>query len=445
MSLSAYAGISDDMDNFFKSSGMQSNVTGAGAYQGQTAGLYTGGQLYARNRVRNIYPANIRLPSYSAGCGGIDAFTGSFSFIDGDELIQSLESIASSAASYAFMLGMETMSPQISGVQKYLSNIANVVNQQNINSCEAAAGLVGGIWPKTQVAQNHICTSSGASSGLLSDWAAAKQGCKNGDTTSTLSGRAKDKYGDMIVQNKNIAWESISKNGFVDMDTETKELLMTLSGTIIVKNEGNDDSDNGIVQKPSLATDKDLIKALMYGGEAVIYKCDETVNCLNPREETVKINHDDSFVKMVFNTINDIKDAIQIDRPLTDKEINFLGATSLPLYKMLNVEYAIGSDMLNIDSYSSLIASDVLYQYLSENLEMMTQVSKSLHLMDEYMDKHKDALKGARNQLNQVRNEFHSSLNETMNIIKQTQQLEQALAGKLSSHLVNVIGYENGA
>ena len=66
LSLNASAGISQDMSNFFESSGMQSNVTGAGAYKGQTAGLYTGGQLYSRNQVKMIYPANINLPSYSA-------------------------------------------------------------------------------------------------------------------------------------------------------------------------------------------------------------------------------------------------------------------------------------------------------------------------------------------------------------------------------------------
>lgn len=446
LSVSASASLSDDMDDFFKSSGMQTNVTGAGAYQGQTAGLYTGGQLYARNRVRNIYPANIQLPSYSAGCGGIDAFTGSFSFISGKELVNSMESIASSAASYAFLLAMETVSPQMSGIQKHLSNMANAVNRANINSCEAASSLVGGLWPKTEVAQNHICTASGSSSGFLSDWAAAKQGCASGKTASTLSGKAKEKYGDMVFQNKNIAWEVLKKYPG-DVDTETKELLMSISGTFISKNHGGDGEKNTFMNTRSLATDTDFIKALMHGGKVTIYKCNETKECLEPKPSEVTISAEESFSGMVVKTLNDIRDAIRDDRPLTQKEIQFLGSTTLPIYKMFNVEYAMGkdTDILNINSYASIIASDLFYQYLSENLELMKYASESLDLMDEFMSKYRQSIDEAKRHINQVRNESSINLNYTITLIKQTQLLEQALAGKLSSHLVNVIGYENGA
>jgi conjugative transfer pilus assembly protein TraH len=266
-SLSAYSGIPEDMDDFFKSSGMQTNLSGPGAYQGQTAGLYTGGQLYARNQVKMIYPANIELPAFSAGCGGIDAFTGAFSFISGKELVNSMESIASSAASYAFLLGMETFSPQMSGVQKHLSNIANAVNRANINSCEAASSLVGGMWPKTEVAQNHICTAAGSNGGPLSDWASAKQACASGKMTSTLSGKSGEKYKDMIVVNKNLAWETIKKNNYFGaQDTELKELMMSISGTVIIKNGGKDDSPNTITYKHSIVKDMSFIKALLYGG-----------------------------------------------------------------------------------------------------------------------------------------------------------------------------------
>lgn len=445
-SFSSFAGVSDDMDEFFKSAGVQSNITGAGAYQGQTAGLYTGGQVYARTRVQNIYPGNIRLPSYSAGCGGIDAFTGSFSFINGDELKNSLQNIASSSVNYAFMIAMETLSPQISGVQKYLSNLANVVNQANINSCEAAAGLVGGLWPKTQVAQNQICSAAGASGGILSDWAAAKQGCKNGGTTSRLSAEANKEWGALITQNKNVAWEAIKQNKFLSMDTEMKELLMSISGTYIIKNGSNDNSGNDFGFKKSLAGDSTLIRALLSGGETTIYKCDEPDLCLNPIDEKIRISADKSFEKMVLKTINSIKDAILVDRKLTEEEVKFLGSTSLPLYKILNVEYAVGkgAGLMNVEQYSSMIAADILYQYLSENLEIMTFAAEKLQLMDDLMKKYKEGLALARSNLNHQRYEAKSTMNETLNLIKQTQQLEQVLAGRLSSHLVNVIGFENG-
>lgn len=456
LTFNVFGGVADDMNNFFHSSGGQSNLSGPGAYKGQTAGLYSGGQVYARNRVRNIYPANIRLPSYSAGCGGIDAFTGSFSFISGDELMKSMESIASSATSYAFMLGIETISPHMAVPQKFLMNMASNVNSANINSCEAASSLVGGIWPKTDIAQNHICTATNSSSGFVSDWAKAKQGCNGKQTQETLtSTRAKEKGWDgIIVQDKNIAWAALAKNPRLmlagnkveDLNNETKELLMSISGTFIIRKESGKTIDNAASTKPSRADNIDFIKALLYGGSTIVYKCDEYTKCLNPKEENITISSSDSLKGKVTAIVYGIRNKIAEDKPLEKEEIDFLGATALPLYKMLNVEYAIGkdNDILNIDEYSALIASDILYQYLSENLEIMQYASESLMLMDEYMDRYRESIDKAKRNLNNVRTQNEQSLNQAMILIKQTQLLEQSLAGKLSSHLVGVIGYENG-
>jgi len=449
LALSGHAGLSSDMNDFFESSGMQTNVTGPGAYQGQTAGLYTGGQLYARNQVKMVYPANISLPSYSAGCGGIDAFTGAFSFISGDELMDSMEAIATNATSYAFMLAMETVSPQLSGVQKHLSNLVNTVNRANINSCETASSLVGGLWPKTEVAQNQICASAGVSGGFLDDWAQAKQGCSKGGTSAMLEkSKTKNTHGDLIMQNKNIGWETLKKSKLINLDLETREILMSMAGTIIVKNVsiGNDNEGNHVIYKQSRVTDRDFIKALLYGGEVDVYKCNESNLCLDPSQAKIKITTKNSFVDMVTNMLNSIHDAIVSDTALNDNQINFLGSTTLPIYKMFNVEYGMGggSNILNINGYAELIATDILYQYLSENLEMMLSASQSLALGEEYMDQYRGSISMARKYLTEQRNDTRLSINETMNVIQNTRLLEQALAGKLSSHMVNIIGTDSG-
>jgi conjugative transfer pilus assembly protein TraH len=77
----AYAGISEDLMSFFKSSGMASNVTTPGSYQDQAAGFYTGGSIVTRNSVRNAQIATVQMPGFRAGCGGIDLWLGGFSHI----------------------------------------------------------------------------------------------------------------------------------------------------------------------------------------------------------------------------------------------------------------------------------------------------------------------------------------------------------------------------
>ena len=78
---SASATVSQDLDNFFNGIGLTSNTTNPAAFESQAAGFFGGGSLYARNQVRQYQLVQLDLPSYRAGCGGIDLFTGSLSFL----------------------------------------------------------------------------------------------------------------------------------------------------------------------------------------------------------------------------------------------------------------------------------------------------------------------------------------------------------------------------
>ena len=51
------------------------------------------------------------------------------------------------------------------------------MNNLSINSCEMAQGLVGGVWPKGDLADKAICEAIGNSEGIFTDYAAAKHGC----------------------------------------------------------------------------------------------------------------------------------------------------------------------------------------------------------------------------------------------------------------------------
>ncbi len=82
----ASADVNSDMNQFFNKLGFASNTTQPGVWQGQAAGYAYGGSLYARTQVKNIQLISMTLPDINAGCGGIDAYLGSFSFINGDQL-----------------------------------------------------------------------------------------------------------------------------------------------------------------------------------------------------------------------------------------------------------------------------------------------------------------------------------------------------------------------
>ena len=86
LSFSAAADVNGDMNNFFNKLGFASNTSQPQVWQGQAAGYASGGSLYARTQVKTIQLVSMTLPDINAGCGGIDAYLGSFSFINSEQL-----------------------------------------------------------------------------------------------------------------------------------------------------------------------------------------------------------------------------------------------------------------------------------------------------------------------------------------------------------------------
>ena len=171
---SVHADVLSEMENFWR--GAAVNTTGPTAFDGQASGHWTLGNLYLRAPVRSEPIATVSLPSFRAGCGGIDAFAGSFSFINSDQLIAFGRAVAQNAVGFAFELALETISPVIAETMSKLRALAQWVNNQNLDSCETAQALVGAAWSKNDRASAAICAAVGTRQGIFSDYAAARHG-----------------------------------------------------------------------------------------------------------------------------------------------------------------------------------------------------------------------------------------------------------------------------
>jgi conjugative transfer pilus assembly protein TraH len=434
------AGIPEELDRVYNSLGYSTNITHSEAYRNQAAGYYTGGSLVARTNIRESQIASIQLPSFRSGCGGIDLFTGGFSFINSQELIDAMKNIANNATSYAFMLAVETVSPLIAEQMKSLQQMANQINQSNINSCETAASLVGGLWPKTDLAQRQVCSSLGVSSGRFADWAKARQGCGSGGERSQIlaDSKAHSEFKDMVVHNRNLAWEIIRRNSFLANDTELAELFMSLSGTLIFSQTGsNDNTPHQLQALPSLASNANTINALLEGGEGRIYHCDETQACLHPTLASLHIAPHQALTNRVKSLLDAILDKIKTDTPLTQEEIGLLEATRLPIYKMLNVNAAYAQPLarLSASDYADTIARDILTQYLQETLNFILTSSSIWPYPEEVLNQFKQGIVAAMQQVRQNKAKSIEDRNNAWDMIHKTQLLEQQLAGSLSADL----------
>ena len=135
---SVSADVGSSMDSFLNDVGGAANVNGPTAFQGQSAGYYSLGNVWTRFPQKTTNIANLQLPRARAGCGGIDIFAGSFSFINASEIVAMLKAVANNAVGFAFSLAIDTVCPECSKIMQEFSQKAQLMNNLNINSCEMA-------------------------------------------------------------------------------------------------------------------------------------------------------------------------------------------------------------------------------------------------------------------------------------------------------------------
>lgn len=439
----AHADVGKDLTNYFNKLGGAANVSRGGAYQDQTAGFYTGGNLFARNQVHNSQLATIQLPSIRAGCGGIDMFTGAFSHISSDRLVESLKAIGSNAGSFALLIAVEEMTPIVKNVMTELNDWAQKINSANVNSCEIAATALGSVLPRSQYANGHMCKMIGTEGkyGGFSDYAAARQGCgAGGQTDSVIAKGEKDpRFKNMLGSEFNLAWKAIQENEFLRKDNKLAEFFMSISGTIVSRKEAN--GDFKLTTYVSLADKNDMITALLQGGKVRIYQCtgqDHGEKCLQVNQAEISISAEQSLVGQVKNTLTSIQNKIEQDQPLDAKEIAFLNSTRLPFYKIINVAtaYRRGQAPVEIQDYAELGAVDVLFQYLTEILDVINESANQMKIaqVDEtQITEFQKSLELARRRIIDRRMGSFKEIEQVINIVKKTELLEKSLASKLGA------------
>ncbi|MBN4055186.1 conjugal transfer protein TraH [bacterium AH-315-K03] len=433
------ADIESDMSDFFDSLGY-TNVTDPGVYQSQSAGYYTAGSLYTRAPSKNYQLLSANLPSVRSGCGGIDLWGGSFSFINEDQLVAMLRNIGQNAVGFAFNLALSTISPKTEELVNKMQAYANSINAMNINSCEQAAAVVGGLWSKTDESQKQVCQAIGTSSGLFSDWAAARQGCgAAGQRSATLQSAREGQFSELIFDEGNIAWKALQKNDWTRNDVELAELIMNITGTIVIRRTGGDDEPIVPRYIPPSLSESD-INVLMRGGVINGLRCADGTQeneCLDLEggEFTVSLGFSDRVADILLAIVN----AILSDSELAPNgvEMGLLNATSLPVYKMLSVFSAYNPAMATqkATDYADIIAIDILFTYLQTVTDAAVHSSRVLQLPSDVMNAFREQADGQRRFIINKRETLLARAQRSIKMIEETQLIERTLISTLSPGL----------
>ena len=435
LSMQAVADVSTDLDTFFNNVGYASNTTNVQAYESQASGFFGGGSLYARAPVRQYELVTLDMPDYRAGCAGIDLFTGSLSYISGEKLTNLGKQIMTNGGAYAVDVMLATTVPELKQVRDFLQATVQKVNQSSINSCEMAQNLVGGVWPKTVASQQKICNDQRrmGQGGWSHDYVDARMACSGDAYRETMDNASKDPAREkQVVINKNLVWSMLQSSPFVGDNTELAELMMSLTGTIIVDKNGK------VTQVPSMADNGELIRVLLGtsgSNQAQIWRCDESKNCLNVRLSNITIPETRALSGRIRTLIRSIDEKLKSDVKLSPTETGFLEMTSLPVLKFLLVlnSTQYGNAAVDIEGYSTLIASDLLQQYLSHLIQAVSMAAMGSTLPDDLLRDLRHRIEKANTQVAAIEPQVGRKLTEKLALIQNVARVEKQLAASLNT------------
>lgn len=446
----AQADVLTKMNGYFEEAGAAANVSGPSAFEGQSAGYYSMGNVWTRFPQRSVAPFNLQLPSARAGCGGIDLFAGSFSFINTAELVAMLKATANNALGFAFKLAIDSVSPEIGKVMDEFSQKVQQLNQMNINSCETAQALVGGIWPKMETTRSTICEAVGNSQGMFSDWAASRQGCNNGNRRdSTIAGNSDPAMKDQLVgERHNYTWEALRKaNNFGGFDQQFSELIMTLVGTIVTI-PSTDPSVGGRVQIIGPAEEA-VATALLDAtptAPVTILKCNDA-DCFNVGRQTLSVPVWIALKPRIARNIREMGDKIRTDTPLTPIEKQLLNISSVPLFKILSVQAFAHRSLAqgDIDNLAEIVATDLLIAMLDNFLDKVQQAQTHYQTFDaETAAQWRKQIADARERYSQRDIKLSNKMQLTTQLIDQTIMLESTLQNSMSPGMTAALSFSRG-
>lgn len=304
-SSATHADLQGQMNSLF---GSMTNYTPPGYFESARRGVIGGGHYVQKNRIMSANLVSFVPPSLEAGCGGLDLNGGSFSFINADQFVQLLRSIASNAQGYAFQLALKAMSPTIAETMTDLQKKIQEFNQFFGDSCQMAQNLVDKSGVGSLIQNNSaklVATFSGGAEDTFDAF---------GNNTSS-SALEKAQSADPTVVQKvikgNVVWRALKKSNAAGWfatggDDNLLEALMSITGSVIVSDLTDaPDGQGKNFETRQLPPIHDLgIEALIEGKEVEIYDCVGTAEdeCVNTNKQTVDLQ---GFTEMAESILLD--------------------------------------------------------------------------------------------------------------------------------------------
>lgn len=418
------ADIASDMQTFMSRFGTQSNITKPNVYGAQRAGSFAGGSLSARIPYANDPVLYYRAPKINAGCEGIDLNLGSFSVLNGQEILDKLKSIGQGAASYAFSLALAYFLPTSYGTLMDQEGISNVLNAINMDSCNAGRALVNASLDKITANSATNCTKGSIDGGLTADRAEAIRKCRQNERSGTKNSDPTDPTNGQ--PSFNLVYEVLRPaNG---LDQEVKETMMSMIDGMIYVND-----TTPIVPVPATVELKDFLGNTTSSGVSgsislTIHHCADPDFCLTVQPKTVTWV---PFRAQVGAKMKSLYDSLKTGAAVKSEDIELVNSTPFPLWRLLSaIHKADGNHTTAVDSYIDKYAIVVAMEILHNQLARVERAVRQGALVSRLPD---DVVKRVEDRVKTLRQEFlsilqHPNYPNTADVFNTLDRLEREIA-----------------
>ncbi len=419
IALSGVCGWQAKMSRMLTASEVQAYGQPPSVVQDQMAGFFTGGGVSVRSSVKNKNLIGFEPPVLTSGCNGIDLFTGGISYIRSQELVKTLKAIAASSASYAFGLAVQTVTPQIKAVLDTVHTQMMRINALSLNSCEKAAALVSGLWPKTEAARQMYCSTKGVGLGRFDDWAGARHGCATQAGYESVERVQDRRFLSLLGMEYNLVWEALQKRSAIE--EEWQELFLSLTGTVVRARNG----ETKVLI--SLCQSEEWLRVLvgMEKGQLPVYKCVGD-RCLTVTVEDVEMR--ESLCEKILELLNSILAKIYDGAPLSLTERAFVENSRVPILRMLTVNAMSHQEVMDHHEIAQVVAFDMVIRWVEYVMSLVQDAVnniRSSQIDDVAFELFLKNLRHARRVLQSHKRGFYSHMRSVISLVERSRLLER--------------------
>lgn len=447
---------SQSMGEVFDQINAYGNYGGPTSIQGQTMNYATGGSAFVRIPKNTYNLASLTPPSVSAGCGGIDLYMGGFSFINKEQFVAMAKNIGSNALGYGFKLAIQNLCPTCDNVMQALQSTSQAINRMNIDSCEAAKGVVNATTAHLNAkGREQSAINFGTFKNIWSDvtegWGNVKGNASKTEKVNNDLQNADPNIKDHTPANGNLTWKALSKAG---LTTTEKQMIMGMIGTVSIT---KDENGNQIV-KPYARRVNNITDFIGKPGETnvklPVWACTNGTGVDECTQLSAAEQTSTSFYHMVKLKLDGLINAISNRQQIANvgELMQFVNVTDIPVYKLIAVNTRYGNGdaaRIALATYNELLAAKYAQAYV-EMVSRDVNAAIDNYIAGTQSELYSEELKGLKSEIGLLRAEINQSINTSYqrtnvayNIAMEVNQMERTLHSNMSQSLRQSITFAN--